>query len=55
MLKNLSDYISLFVLIFLVINVLRFLLVSITPEVIINEEVYSIRQLLKDYLNNTDE
>ena len=55
MLKNISDYLSLFTLIVLSISALRFFIASISPNENKFDNSLSKKQLFKDYLNNVDE
>lgn len=55
MLKNLSDYLSLFTLIVLSIYALRLFISSLTPYEEKDDNTLSRKQLLKDYLNNDEE
>ena len=54
MLKNLSDYLSLFSLIFFFFYGLRVLVWSFTNDKV-NEEIMSRFELLNDYQNNEEE
>ncbi len=55
MLKNLSDYLSLFTLIVMNLYALRFFISSLTPPDQKDDNTLSRKQLLKDYINNTEE
>ena len=55
MLKNFSDYLSLLFLIIFSIIAVRFFIISIIPQNDEEDDIYSRKELLKDYLNNTEE
>lgn len=55
MLKNISDYLSLFTLVFMSIYALRFFLSSLNPYDNKDDNTFSRKQLLKEYINNDEE
>lgn len=55
MLKNISDYLTLLFLIVFCISAIRFFIISIIPADDEEDDMISRKELLKDYLNNTEE
>ncbi len=55
MLKNISDYISLATLLFMTVYALRVFVFAITRNEEDEDNTLSRRQLIRDYINNTEE